>query len=678
MELDLLSPEGWFPKRELEYQEKSNRFRVMKQPSDFGSPNCLAFLENKRRFAIINIFFTNPDESTHFISEMEKILRKGIRSNGLDYFFIGHSNSQLGEDARRCYFVPAKSAELAYDLVFGSMVDPSWQADHVTIGKRLGQLLSRFQQYVELGRDIEIIPDLSDVVRNGRKFTDGCGLISKDVAQAIGQKTYRGEPYLASVYQIRIRSFKGVLSLDEHSKSQIHFRPSMNKFTPGAELKNSMTLGIMKTSQPHTFGHLNKQIIALLLDRGISPKTILQMHDESISRMRKMNYNHQYRVIELLQRDQVELAHKYISNGWRNVQPQKQPSKPQKEKSKEKLKMIVYQSRLVFGIADAYSCLKEGQCFIRTRFGKSCKTILGRVLVTRNPCYHPGDLRILEAVQVPELNHLSECIVFSTQGARPPPDEMSGGDLDGDLFFVCWDPRLIPQENCDPANYSPGQRTSVKKSARDSVDDRAKYLAHYSNLDMGEIDSLFWRYYAKNGFDDNCRELAQYFSNSVDKYSNDQAYSRLQELKRDAPDVEKSFLADLIKRQQKAYQLEPDRSSPEISSLEFGKFLCQPQLMFLMDVSEAQALLKTWKESAGRQHLADVSLHIGFDDSDSFLSQDLCCCDDNRCHKLHGSFQFTNLLNIQLEIPRFPDRLWMFRPVPIPKNAKLYPLDCYV
>ena len=54
------------------------------------------------------------------------------------------------------------------------------------------------------------------------------------------------------------------------------------------------------------------------------------------------------------------------------------------------------------------------------------------VLVTRNPCLHPGDLQKFRAIDVPELSHLSDVIVFPTNGKRPSADLMSGGDLDGD------------------------------------------------------------------------------------------------------------------------------------------------------------------------------------------------------------------------------------------------------
>ena len=60
-------------------------------------------------------------------------------------------------------------------------------------------------------------------------------------------------------------------------------------------------------------------------------------------------------------------------------------------------------------------------------FSKSSSQILtGPVVVTRNPCLHPGDVRQLTAVSVPELAHFVDCIVFPNHGPRPHPSEMAG------------------------------------------------------------------------------------------------------------------------------------------------------------------------------------------------------------------------------------------------------------
>jgi RNA-dependent RNA polymerase len=55
------------------------------------------------------------------------------------------------------------------------------------------------------------------------------------------------------------------------------------------------------------------------------------------------------------------------------------------------------------------------------------KVWTGQCAVTRNPCLHPGDISVLVAVDVPDLAHLRNCIVFSQKGDIPPPSTMSGG-----------------------------------------------------------------------------------------------------------------------------------------------------------------------------------------------------------------------------------------------------------
>ena len=71
--------------------------------------------------------------------------------------------------------------------------------------------------------------------------------------------------------------------------------------------------------------------------------------------------------------------------------------------------------------------LDEDSEFYNYEFGASDKTVLtGPVVVTRNPCLHPGDVRVLEAVDAPGLMHLLDCVVFPRKGPRPHPNEMAG------------------------------------------------------------------------------------------------------------------------------------------------------------------------------------------------------------------------------------------------------------
>lgn len=44
--------------------------------------------------------------------------------------------------------------------------------------------------------------------------------------------------------------------------------------------------------------------------------------------------------------------------------------------------------------------LKENQIFLRVTKNEEVITIIGKVIVAKNPCYYCGDIRILEAVDI--------------------------------------------------------------------------------------------------------------------------------------------------------------------------------------------------------------------------------------------------------------------------------------
>ena len=106
---------------------------------------------------------------------------------------------------------------------------------------------------------------------------------------------------------------------------------------------------------------------------------------------------------------------------------------------KEKLNPMVRKSRMLYGVCDQTDLLNQGECQVRVTIeGGLKRTLTGLVVVYRSPSYLLGDVRVLKSVRHPELDHLVDCVVFPTNGDRPHADEMAGGDLDGDKFFVCW------------------------------------------------------------------------------------------------------------------------------------------------------------------------------------------------------------------------------------------------
>nr|GEX36453.1 probable RNA-dependent RNA polymerase 1 [Tanacetum cinerariifolium] len=123
-----------------------------------------------------------------------------------------------------------------------------------------------------------------------------------------------------------------------------------------------------------------------------------------------------------------------------------------------KTRIFVPKGRSMMGCLDETGTLEYGEVFVQfsgagkrplsddhSGFGSNkLKIVRGKVVVAKNPCLHPGDVRVLKSVDIPALHHMVDCVVFPQKGQRPHPNECSGSDLDGDIYFVCWDPNLIP------------------------------------------------------------------------------------------------------------------------------------------------------------------------------------------------------------------------------------------
>ncbi|CAN0901485.1 Probable RNA-dependent RNA polymerase 5 [Linum grandiflorum] len=138
-------------------------------------------------------------------------------------------------------------------------------------------------------------------------------------------------------------------------------------------------------------------------------------------------------------------------------------------------KLPLPDSYYLMGTADPSGVLKNGEVCIISDNGQ----VSGKVLVYRNPGLHFGDIHILDAVYVKEIEdyvgNAKFGIFFPTQGKRSLADEMAGGDYDGDMFFVSRNQELLdnfkqskPWESCSlPSNE---QSKKIKKIPKDMSD----------------------------------------------------------------------------------------------------------------------------------------------------------------------------------------------------------------
>lgn len=130
---------------------------------------------------------------------------------------------------------------------------------------------------------------------------------------------------------------------------------------------------------------------------------------------------------------------------------------------KHKARIPIDEGATLFGVVDETGFLKEGEIYItfdKTDLIDTDYLTLNNceMIVTRSPALHPGDIQLATNKIPPpghSLGHLRNCIVFSQKGKRDLPSQLSGGDLDGDIFNVIWDQYAV--SNCQrvfsPADY---------------------------------------------------------------------------------------------------------------------------------------------------------------------------------------------------------------------------------
>ena len=110
---------------------------------------------------------------------------------------------------------------------------------------------------------------------------------------------------------------------------------------------------------------------------------------------------------------------------------------------KNKFRLPINEGGQFIGVLDYTGSLKANQMFLqidRMNNNENKEVIQGRAIVYRDPHPIPNDVRTVELIDVPELHHLVNCAVFPADGFFPLHLQCSGGDLDGDKYYVIWDP----------------------------------------------------------------------------------------------------------------------------------------------------------------------------------------------------------------------------------------------
>jgi hypothetical protein len=107
-----------------------------------------------------------------------------------------------------------------------------------------------------------------------------------------------------------------------------------------------------------------------------------------------------------------------------------------------------------------------------------------------------------------------DCIVFPVKGKRPHPSEIAGSDLDGDKYFVSWDPDLIPKKTVPPYAYPESSAVPLKTFGKDKIIDE---FVNSNPFIVGQVHTLYCKWADLKGVESKeCETLSELFSVAID------------------------------------------------------------------------------------------------------------------------------------------------------------------
>jgi hypothetical protein len=500
------------------YRQQSDHFIRVRFIEESGDPMMYDISSNLDRI---------------FNDRFREVLRDGIIIADRHYRFLGFSHSSLR--SRSCWFM-AEFRDSAGELItVDSLISKLGDFSHIKspskFAARLGQTFSDTLTSISVDKDI--VKRIDDVERNGRVFSDGCGTISKEILWKIYRDYPRNAAVRPTVFQVRISGAKGMLSLDPTLKGPtICLRDSMIKFRAEAD-HNIEICGSAIHSLPC---YLNAPLIKILEDLGVPRDLFLELQREEVESLRQTVRSPQQAAIFL---DQAHIS-KSTRLSWLITVLQSLGLNYNQDSFLKravelvilmKLRDLKYKARILvpnavtlYGIMDETGFLEEGEIFVPTLNEETKRReilVQKDVLITRSPAFHPGDVQFANAVNVPEnspLRKLHNCVVFSQKGARDLPSQLSGGDLDGDIFNIIYDPRFRLQRLATPADYPRVPGTELDRPVQ--IEDIQNFFITFMQQDqLGRIATthkILADQQIKGTFDPNCLTLAELHSTAVD------------------------------------------------------------------------------------------------------------------------------------------------------------------
>ncbi|KAK1145215.1 hypothetical protein N8T08_004367 [Aspergillus melleus] len=484
-----------------------------------------------------DLFFNSDVNYDNVFTRFKEVVTHGIQIAGRTFTFLGFSHSSLRSHSVwfASPFVDHNDRLQTYFNIINALGNFTAITSPAKCAARIGQAFSETPFAISLsGNGIRLgnIPDVKSA-DGSRVFSDGVGKISAKAMELmwVVLPESKGTP---TCFQIRMGGAKGLLALDSSLPGcTVEMRPSMIKF----DSRDMDNLEICKvSSEPHSLV-LNRQLIKILEDMGGPGTWFMDLQGAALHQIRSVTTSTDKTATFLRDKgiaDTIKLHRFFRQCYWMGLDYKKDGFLRSLVEHvvlrelrvlKHKARIPVTKGMTLYGIMDETGFLQEGEVYVTydTLEGKlALPPPPGKLLVTRSPALHDGDVQF-GINMIPPSGHalraLRNCVVFSQKGERDLPSQLSGGDLDGDLYHVIWDNALVSKlQSFEPADYPRVEAMDIKRAV--TVDDMANFFIDFMKTDhLGVIATKHMVAADQQPLgtrDFLCRKLAEMHSTAVD------------------------------------------------------------------------------------------------------------------------------------------------------------------
>ncbi|KAJ3531258.1 hypothetical protein NM208_g8957 [Fusarium decemcellulare] len=456
--------------------------------------------------------------------------------------------------------------------------NPKLANDPSKWGARISLAFTESRRVLSLSRgDWEIRDDVGD--HPDFPNTDGCGLISPELCDAINGALAPYNFTSSRAFQIRFGGVKGVVyaganSLLEHDGAPLSLLMRKSQLKLRVPDPSCLDLRIVSTAGDGRPSLFLASALKAFEDSGANTAEIERIYEEAYTSLKTASSNG----VDLLQQihtipyslkedsmkgrlNFLKLAIRLKKHG---IHPSDYPHTfladyltrlAAKAREKDLFKIPIPGSFSLLGLTDDYRVLKPKEfksgvlmpeVFIRAHG----ETIEGPVLIYRDPIIHIGDIQEAEAIGENELKRrltkgwvdgadrahallqMDNVIFFSQEDNPPLPNRLSGGDLDGDRFEVLtkgcrfWgdaykttSPDCYTEDGPPAATGQAPPKTDLDQKSFD-IGQLAEFITQYIRNDcFAELEHRLLALADKkaNGMNDaDVKDLAQWLSQAVD------------------------------------------------------------------------------------------------------------------------------------------------------------------